>query len=487
MFIQPRYIILFVCIIILYGIASIFSNGFHHPDEHFQLIEFAGLKMGWNSGEDLTWEYDSQIRPTIQIYIVMIVFKLCNLLEIHDPFALSFALRICSLIVYLASTLFFIQSFKNTVLEKYRFVWLLMTFFFWFLPIINVRFSSEVWSGFFLLTSVAMIQLNRLDKPFLFLIGIVFGCCFELRFQMGIPITGILLWLLIIKKIEFGDILVIVGGLFGVIVLATLLDSIFYGEFVFAPYNYFKVDLIDNVVNTYGVHPWYYYLLRIMEGPTLFIGIPILASTLYLLMFNPKNVILWAILPYLLIHSLIPHKETRYLFPIVNFIPIIVIWAYQDIIQRDFIKKNAAFAIKTYILFLVPINIMGLLMVFKPAGNGAANLAKIIHDKYVKEALIVYSPAIGPFSIGNGKGHTAKFYIDEKITLRFIDEGLFPDLPDSNNVVVIPKGFFAQRQLIEEAGYRIEEFSIPRWISFLNKFYRVFNEKDVVLLYRRGE
>jgi phosphatidylinositol glycan class B len=42
-----------VGIISIYVITAIFITGYHHPDEHFQLIEFTGLKGGWNTGTDL--------------------------------------------------------------------------------------------------------------------------------------------------------------------------------------------------------------------------------------------------------------------------------------------------------------------------------------------------------------------------------------------------------------------------------------------------
>ena len=58
--------ILFSLISVLYVVAVFNSNGFHHPDEHFQLIEVAGIRAGWNSVRDLAWEYDYQIRPTLQ-------------------------------------------------------------------------------------------------------------------------------------------------------------------------------------------------------------------------------------------------------------------------------------------------------------------------------------------------------------------------------------------------------------------------------------
>lgn len=75
-----------ILIIILYLFSTINSNGFYHPDEHFQLIEFAGLKAGWNTSDDLAWEYGAQIRPTLQPYLALGIFKLAGLFGGQRPF-----------------------------------------------------------------------------------------------------------------------------------------------------------------------------------------------------------------------------------------------------------------------------------------------------------------------------------------------------------------------------------------------------------------
>src|SRR5687768_8209617 len=78
---------------IFFIIAAIFSDGYFHPDEHFQLLEFANYKMGGVSGEHLPWEFDEQMRPTFQ---VTIVYGLCMMLKsmgMFDPFVVSMLLR----------------------------------------------------------------------------------------------------------------------------------------------------------------------------------------------------------------------------------------------------------------------------------------------------------------------------------------------------------------------------------------------------------
>ena len=135
------------------------------------------------------------------------------------------------------------------------------------------------------------------------------------------------------------------------------------------------------------------------------------------------------------------------------------------------------------IVAAIIINIGGLFIIFKPAGNGNVNLANYIHKSYSKnEPIEVYSSYLGPYSVGNAKGLIANFYTNNEIELYFIDDDFIFTLPD-NKLIVVPKGFFRDRQLLTEAGYKIQKESIPNWMSFFNKLYRVYNENSVLLLY----
>lgn len=306
------------------------------------------------------------------------------------------------------------------------------------------------------------------------------GLSFEFRFQMGLSIVGILLWLLIIKKISYLNWIIIISGLSFVIVLCAVLDSFYYQTVVFTPYNYVKVNIIDDL-NLFGTEPWYYYLKMMFEAPSLIIGFMIVFSIVFLLITDYKNIILWCIFPFLIVHSIIPHKELRFLFPLVNFIPILLVWTYERISKCR--KLNIHFVLNMLIISAIIVNVGGLFTIFKPAGNGNVNLAHYIHTTYsTNKPIEVYSFHVGPYSVGNAKGLTAKFYTNNEIDLHFIDSHFINNIPD-DKLIVVPKGLYEERRLLEEAGYKIRKESIPGWMSFFNKLYRIYNENSVLLLY----
>jgi len=81
---------------VLLVIAAFFSTGFHQIDEHFQILEFAGLKLGLTTQSELPWEYHQRLRPALQPYIAILVFKMFSLVGLENPFFVSTTLRVLS-------------------------------------------------------------------------------------------------------------------------------------------------------------------------------------------------------------------------------------------------------------------------------------------------------------------------------------------------------------------------------------------------------
>src|SRR3954466_14998143 len=77
-----------------YSMTAYFSVGYYHPDEHYQIIEFAGILDGTNTAQDLAWEYKAQIRPSLQPIICYSIFKICDFFNITNSYDKGFVLRL---------------------------------------------------------------------------------------------------------------------------------------------------------------------------------------------------------------------------------------------------------------------------------------------------------------------------------------------------------------------------------------------------------
>lgn len=141
------------------------------------------------------------------------------------------------------------------------------------------------------------------------------------------------------------------------------------------------------------------------------------------------------------------------------------------------------------LLAMLFVNLGGLtMMLFKPAGNGAINLIHYISKKYGNtELLTIYClENNNPYIIGNAKGLKANFYIPDNLILKDITLDFITD-PEPNQIVIIPKGYITERHILEEHHYKTEKSGIPTWVMEMNKFYRVFNENSVPLLYTQKD
>lgn len=486
--------IVFYVITIVYMICAIYSNGFYHPDEHYQIIEFAGLKAGWNTGSDLAWEYYYQIRPTLQPWLAYILFKAWNLCSVRNPFVLVMLLRMVSAAFSIVAISFFVRCFKSTIKEEYYWAFVFVSFCLWFLPAINVRFSSETWSGLCLLVAVGLIQRSKTNASGLSLlgIGVALGLGFEFRFQTGLAVAGLILWLILVRKSSLRDLSWIGLGGMAVILIGIGMDSLFYGQLALTPYNYFKVNIIENVASTFGTAPWYSYIISIVSAPTPLIGFILLSSILLLLICDYRNIILWTVLPFIFFHSLIPHKELRFLFPMANFIPIILISAYQ-LIEKE-IKGGEVPKVFLYSVLsaLFIVNLGGLVMeMFKPAGDGRINLAHYINEKHKDKKCVQISclENNNPYVVAKGKGLKANFYFPDNLVLNNFIGTSISNLnieSKSDSIVVVPRGYYKARLELEKRHYKLEKSGISEWIIKMNEFYPVFNENAVLLLYTKN-
>ena len=133
---------------ILHLITSINSVGFHHLDEHYQILEFANYKLGNNQPSDLPWEFEAKLRPAVQPAIAFLIIKFSQSIGITDPFTQAIFLRILSFLLSLLSVCLLLYAFKEEIKSKTLLKWFLyLSFFLWFAVYSHVRFSSEGWSG----------------------------------------------------------------------------------------------------------------------------------------------------------------------------------------------------------------------------------------------------------------------------------------------------------------------------------------------------
>lgn len=477
---------------VVYIITAFNSHGFYHADEHYQIIEFAGLKLGTHTPNDLAWEFKAQIRPTLQPVICFVLFKVCEVFNINNPYNQAFVLRLLSALLALVVIFFFIQNTKGFSKNGSLIIaYYLLSYFLWFIPIISVRFSSETWSGLFFLLSLSQFFNNSKNKTKPFQIGLLFGISFLFRFQIAFALLGFGLWLIFINRSKLNYLFKVGISFLTIVSLGIIIDSWFYSEFVFTPWNYFYKNIIEGAAPEFSTSPWYFYLLKLLSYPSYFIGIPIALSYIILIIKKPGNFILWVTIPFIVAHSIIAHKEERFLFPVVYLFPLMLIESY--LVIRNLIKNRSFKMIVNYSLITVFVimNAIGIIaMGQKAAGIGRMEITKHIHDKYGNEDInLVFCSWSNPYNPWHSL--PVKFYLENSLTdhrinnLCELNDSLLKD--NAINLLVIrkiDKKNIDCSKILNTNNIVFETQSVPKWIEKLNERYKGFENHNILELYR---
>jgi len=370
-----------LCIVVLI-ITAFFSTGYYYIDEQAQILEFAGLKLNLTTAANLTWEYHYQMRPAIQPAIVVLLANILNFAGISSPFTIAVFLRLLSAAIGFSAMFLIYKAYCKTISGNTLKKWfLLLSFFLWFMIFNNVRYCSEGWSGSIFIIAFSILKINKSpNKLFYLLAGCILGLSFLFRYQTGFLIGGLLLWFLFIRKEIAGTALLLLG----MVLLAgigVLIDRWFYGNWVLTTWNYLDQNILQNKVSGFGIQPWWFYFKDVFIRLIPPFSIIFIFSFFLVFIFKKKDVLTWTIFPFLIIHFIIGHKETRFLFPIIGFLPIFIIQSVEIIQQR----WNKSFTENIFIRFSVKlfwvINIIFLLVIaFKPASDRISVYHKIYSD-----------------------------------------------------------------------------------------------------------
>lgn len=487
-------IALMVVIVAVWGVTALRSHGYYHADEHYQIIEFAGWKLGTHDGDELAWEFHKQIRPALQPTICYFIISIAEYLDVKDPYTQATLLRLLTAGLAMMVLFFFATHAIDYFGIGHKKAFFVACFLLWFIPFINVRFSSETWSGLTFMLCIGFIlrYLKGGKSMQLPIAGLMAGLSFLFRYQAAILILSLVLWLLIVRRERVSAIKRFGVPVFLVILSGIAIDHWFYGEFTLTAWNYFRVNIIEDAAAGFGVAPWYDYIIYILKYPGLPIGIVILLSFFLLLIRQPKNLLLWITLPFIAVHSALAHKEARFLFPVVNYIPALVFIAWDELkgLGEERLKAFERLSVKMLLVLILLVNFTGLAaMMSKSAGIGRMTITRYIQKNYpTGEKILLYTPWSNPFNPWHSL--PVKFYQIENLETRKIISVCEPDsmnlISEKIILLAVRKDDLAGRNCLDQLegkGFELRKRSIPEWMEKLNRFYGIMNRGDILFLY----
>jgi len=400
-------------------ICAWFINWIYHADELFQILEFGGYKLGFIPAQSLPWEFPAKIRPALQPAMVYVVGKLTG--NPVDPILTAFILRMFTTIIGWLSLTFitlislnWVKSIeaKRALLYSYASLW--------FLPYLHANFSSESLSGSLFFAGLGclwmgnhlsqsppgpVIRTGRKDAKekqsqkseiyWLLAAGFLLGLAFVSRVQTGFLIAGLMFWCIFLHRFSFKKIIIIFIPAALAVAIGFVIDSWFYGEWVNTAWNYYKANIIQGIANNYGVFPWWDYLLwsfNVMIPP---LGLVVMIGVFYAIVKFPRNIVIVSVIPFVFIHFVISHKESRFLFPLIDAVPVCLALTFSS--WQALFDKRRKLSISLGKIF-VGFNVICIVVLLLKPQQQPYDLYKVVHDKYWNSGAYMFCTSDDPYS-----------------------------------------------------------------------------------------
>lgn len=209
-----------------------------HPDEHFQILEFAWARSGLSPLQALPWEFAAHIRPALQPTLAMGLLGALRAMGVSSPYPWMLLLRLGTLAVAFGVLVWVFAHVSSQLSRRGRQVLWLSGLLLWFAPLFLFRFTSENLGGLALVATLPLLDRDDEAGRHDWVAGGLLGLSFVLRFQMAFAIAALLLWVLVSRPRGLRSAIRMASAAAAVVAAGTLVDAWFYGEWVFTPWLY---------------------------------------------------------------------------------------------------------------------------------------------------------------------------------------------------------------------------------------------------------
>jgi phosphatidylinositol glycan class B len=473
---KKDYLYAFLTAAFIYAVTAIFSIGYDHPDEDYQIIEFAAYKLGINQASGLTLDFAHQLRPGLQPFLAYTALGMLSKVGISDPFTQMAIIRMgmgffCLLISFLG-----IKALIPSVREEsLKHTFIVLAPLLWFMPFLSVRFSAEILSGALFMLAFSLSLLKREAEPGAFyskipwlIIGLLLGLAFEAKYATVVMIVAFLAWLIIKGESGIKPILLIAAGFGLAIALGFIFNRWLYGCWCSPFYNSI-LYAINSESQRFSAQPWYFIFGKIFLSGGVVIGAIILACLALFWIKHFSNPVAWVTLSLFLFYVIVPHKELRFLYSIGFMIPYVIIFSCQDLIvfnSRHFSERFKKVLFYTIVpLFIFSNFAFVVIFAFKPADPDTAAI-KFIRDQYdQKDVVLLYADHSNPWDPYETDPVIRRFYLPQELEMHSVkncdDIPAYYSRKDKLIVLCVRKQVLNQGYRIDKSKFKMLFESMP--------------------------
>ncbi|KAG9352203.1 hypothetical protein JZ751_020616 [Albula glossodonta] len=417
------------------------------PDEYWQSLEVSHLmvfKYGY-----LTWEWTEGIRGYAYPLFFASMYKILHLLSYDIVQLLVWLPRVVhALLAALADIKLFslVQRLENPDVTKWTYFCQLCSWFTWYCCTRTLTNTMET-----VLTTMALHYYplpgskTYSSSKYLTLVALAI-LVRPTALIVWLPLLGWHFW-------QEGDKLKLLthhAFPIGVITLgsSTLIDCMLYGQWTLVQLNFLKFNVLHNVAEFYGSHPWHWYLT---QGFAVVLG-PHLPFLFHGCTLTPKRyrILLVTVVWTIMVYSLLAHKEFRFIYPVV---PLCMVFCGFSLASLKAWRKPAACAL--VVLNLIPALYTGLVHQ-RGTLDVMSNLRQLCASTDPHPDVLFLMPC-----------HSTPFYshIHCPIRMRFLQ--CPPDLTGNKDYVDEAELFFANPQGWLTATYT-KPASLPSHLVFFD-------------------
>lgn len=340
------FVFIFLTALIFRTYAAFTSLAPIHPDEVFQTVEMAH-KLAFGKGF-VFWEFNVGARSWFLPGVFAGIYKILDFCGIKDPFYLNVGLKITLGILHSLAVSVTYLLFKKYFRDRF-------TAFFFTVPLacsyllsyISVRTLSESAALPFMIFTVyqAVKHIENYKNRHLVLSFIFAGIAFMIRFQTAAFSIGIAFAFLFTSRKPIKTSMIFGTGYTAMVLLQGLLDKLTWGKFMQSFMTYFDYNILRGVANKHGISPWFYYIKEIsgLCNPVIYVSATLFAAVVLISYKNRKKELLFFLpfMTFFVIHSIISHKEPRFIFPfyfiVISFSAAFFAFIYEKYFRNRFL------------------------------------------------------------------------------------------------------------------------------------------------------
>ncbi len=332
--------------ILIFSFTAIWNVGFIAIDDYVELISKTLPAQEVNAKNIIG---TSGIRPPIPQLILYSLTSLGLKIGFEHPLnQFRFALFCLGMFSFLMHYLSIHLIFKNK--KKIEIALFFLSFYF-VSPLFLTRAMFETMAMPYFSFSASLFSLYFLTSKISFLVySMVFlSISSILRFQTGIPVLAILFIILIKKKYHHLLIFFLLGS--ALFLLTGLFDFFFKNGFHNTLFSYVKFNILNQ--NQFPFSPFYTYTL-------LFIGLSLPPAFFakyrgfnWKEEYYPLIPLLMFFAIFLIAHTLVPHKEDRFMLPLLFIFMMLLVPLFNYIINNNLKWRRNYFLILNGILLIL--------------------------------------------------------------------------------------------------------------------------------------